>query len=517
MKHKNFAINLICQLSLFVSNIVINFFLTPYILEKLGTEAYGFIGLINNFVSYIGIITIALNSMAGRYIALSYYRGKTEEAEKYYSSVFFANIVLSGIVFLIMIILLCNISKWLHVPNELLLDVNITVVFSCINTIISLIAVVYGVAAFIKNKLYKNALSQAIAAFVKVIVIVIAFIFFEAHIWYYPFSAIVASIVTMVLQIRITALLCPELTISIKKLQWCKVMRIIKSGVWVSVESFNKVLQTGLDLLISNLFINARAVGVLSVSKTIPSVLTQITSTIASVFNPELAKLYAQNKIDDLKNAFLFTIRILSFIMIVPIIGFIVFGKEFYFLWLPERNLEEIKLIQSLSVLTVLPLLVNAYVEGLYFANTLTNKIKGSVLISLVFSVTSIFVEIIFLNYTSFNPLYIIAGTSSAFLVIRYIIVTPLYGAYVLKVPLWTFYPSLIKAIIISMLVFIGFSIIEQISIINSWIDFLICCGISGILGYIFVFLVLFNRREKSKLIDIIKKGGKNAKNRLRK
>ena len=515
MKNKNFIINLLCQLIVFGSNMAINFFLTPYVLEKLGTEAYGFIGLINNFVSYISIITIALNSLAGRYITLSYHKGKIKEAEEYYSSVFFANIVLSIVVFFVMIALTFNISKWLNIPDELLTDVQITIILSSINTIISLIAVVYGIAAFIKNKLYKNSLAQMAGAVVRVCIIVLSFVFFEAHMWYYALAAIGAAIITMLIQVKVTSSLCPEFVVDIKLLHWRKVTQIVKSGIWVSVESFNKILQTGLDLLISNIFVNAGATGLLSVAKTVPNVLTQITSTITSVFNPELARLYAENKIDELKRSFLFTIRALSLIMIVPLVGFIVFGKSFYSLWLPERTLEEINLIQTLSVLTVFPLLINAYVEGLYYANTLTNKIKGSVLISLGFSIMSILTEIVLLNITLINPLYIIAGTSSAFLAIRYIVVTPLYSAYILKMPLLTFYPSLIKAFLVSLVVFAGFRVIEHNVIINSWGSFLVCCGCSGVIGYLLVFLVLLDRQEKRKFIQIMRRRGKNEKNSL--
>lgn len=515
MKNKNFIINLICQIIVFASNMIINFFLTPYILQKLGTEAYGFIGLINNFVSYISIITIALNSMAGRYITLAYHKGKNKEAEEYYSSVFFANVVLSVVVLGAMVVLIFNISSWINVPEFLLFDVRVTIVLSCINTIISLVAVVYGIAAFIKNKLYKNSLSQMVAAIARVIVMLFSFVLFEAHMWYYALAAIVASLITMILQMRITSSLCPDLIVNIEKLHWNKVIQIIKSGVWVSVESFNKVLQTGLDLLISNLFVSVNATGLLSVAKTVPNVLTQITSTIASVFNPELARLYAENNMKELKRSFLFTIRVLSLIMIVPLVGFIIFGKEFYTLWLPDRSNAEIELIQSLSILTVLPLLVNAYVEGLYYANTLANKIKGSVLISLGFSVISVFTEILLLYFTSINPLYIIAGTSSVFLIIRYIIVTPLYSAYVLKLPMLSFYPSLIKALLVSIIVGICFGIVEHNAIINSWKSFFVCCGICGILGYMFVFMALLDHQERLKLIHIVRMRGKNGKNSL--
>ena len=52
--NKQTTINLITSLAAFVINAGISFVLTPYILEKLGNEAYGFIGLAYDFVNYAG-------------------------------------------------------------------------------------------------------------------------------------------------------------------------------------------------------------------------------------------------------------------------------------------------------------------------------------------------------------------------------------------------------------------------------------------------------------------------------
>ena len=77
---KQNSINLITNLLAFVINAGINFFLTPYLLEQLGTESYGFIGLANDFVGYANIFAMALNTMSGRVISVSYNRGEKEKA-----------------------------------------------------------------------------------------------------------------------------------------------------------------------------------------------------------------------------------------------------------------------------------------------------------------------------------------------------------------------------------------------------------------------------------------------------
>lgn len=57
---------------------LISFFITSRIVEKIGGDAYGFMKLSNDFISYASLITIALNSMAYRYVMISQNKGDRE-------------------------------------------------------------------------------------------------------------------------------------------------------------------------------------------------------------------------------------------------------------------------------------------------------------------------------------------------------------------------------------------------------------------------------------------------------
>ena len=48
---KQMYINLIAQTIAYAVNLGISFFLTPYIVNHIGVEANGFVGLANNFIS----------------------------------------------------------------------------------------------------------------------------------------------------------------------------------------------------------------------------------------------------------------------------------------------------------------------------------------------------------------------------------------------------------------------------------------------------------------------------------
>ena len=69
-KNKQLLLNITSSLLTFIVGLGVNFFLTPFIVKHLGVEAYGFVNLSNNIISYAGLITVALNAMASRFIAI---------------------------------------------------------------------------------------------------------------------------------------------------------------------------------------------------------------------------------------------------------------------------------------------------------------------------------------------------------------------------------------------------------------------------------------------------------------
>lgn len=105
-QNKQLAINMLAQVVVFLVQMGINFLLTPFIVKSLGVEAYGFVGLSNNIIGYLQLATVALNSMAGRFITIEYHKGNLEQANKYFSSVFYSNVVISAALAIISIILL---------------------------------------------------------------------------------------------------------------------------------------------------------------------------------------------------------------------------------------------------------------------------------------------------------------------------------------------------------------------------------------------------------------------------
>lgn len=383
-KNKRLMINLISSIIALAVQMGISLVLTPILVEKLGNEAYGFIGLANNFVSYATIITVALNSMASRFITIAIHRNEEKKANEYFSSVFLANIIMSVVILILLILMIANLNSLLDVPSYLEQDVKITFILVFINFIITLLSTVFTVATFVKNRVDLSSIQQTIGNLLKVVAIIILFWLFQPKIYFISIAAIVYTLYVMIANIHLTKKLAPELKIDVKNFKGSAVLELIKSGLWNSLSNLSSILLNGLDLLIANLFIDSVAMGTLSIAKTIPTAVLTLLGTISRVFLPQFTILYSKNKINELVGETKFSIKVLSLIMIVPLAGFIVFGQAFFTLWLPSKTPNEIIQIQILSVLTLLPNLVSSYIYTLYSINTVTNKLKVPVIVTLV-------------------------------------------------------------------------------------------------------------------------------------
>ena len=503
MKNKRLLINLISNILSFVIQLGISFVITPIITEKIGTAAYGFIGLANNFVSYASIFTVIINSMASRFITVELTKNNKEQANKYFSSVLLMDIVMSAIIAISSVVIIIYLQYLIEIPSNLMFDVKLTFALAFVNLIISVMTTVFSIATFAKNRLDLSAIAMIAANIVKAILLVLLFSLFTPKIYYITFTAIVFSLIVIVINYRYTKKITPELEITTKNYDRKSILVIIKSGIWNSINTLGRTLLTGLDLLISNIFLGPEAMGLISISKTIPTAFESLLVTIANIFSPQFIFYYSKHKIRELIKYTNFSIKIIAFIMIVPIAGFIAFGVDFFTLWLPSKTSGEIQLIQVLSILALLPYFISMANYSLFLLDTATNKLKRPVIATLTISILSTVTTIIFLKYTDFG-IYAVAGVSSIYWCIKVFFFNTINAAKNLRVKWYTFYPQYLKNLLAFALILILFMIFKQALIINSWMKLMFFGIIFAICGYILVFMLLFRKEEKQKILGFI-------------
>lgn len=291
---KAILLNIIWAVLAILVKYAINFLTTPYVTNNIGVEAYGFVSLANTFTSYIDLISIALNSFASRYIAIAYHQNDLKKAEQLYSSVIVADCVLSLLVFVPSLFIIRFLEKFLNIPDLLVNDVKILFIVVLIKYLLTVMQTAFNVSTFIKNRLDLSERQKTTSTFIQGAVLLVLCVALAPKVWYVGIAAMVAAAYLLLVNIRNAHRLTPELKYDAKKFSIDSVKELVSSGIWNSINNLGNVLNSGLDLIITNLMLTATAMGQISVAKNLATICYTLVGTIANAFKPLQTRYYAE-------------------------------------------------------------------------------------------------------------------------------------------------------------------------------------------------------------------------------
>lgn len=502
MKNKQLVINMIANIFAFVVNIGINFFFTPYLIRTIGKEAYSFFPLANNFIGYVNIITVALNSMASRFITIKIHENDSEGANRYFNSVLTSNSVLALILTLPSIFFVLFINKILNIPYEILRDVQFLFGFVFLGMILTILTSVFGVATFAKNRLDLSSKRSIESNFIRVISLILMFSLFTPSVSYIGIANLLVISFVLITNIYFTKKLLPDIYINKRYFDFKAVKELLSSGVWNSVNQLSLVLLTGLDLLIANIFVGAAASGEYSIVKTIPNFIQQLVGMLVGVFVPQFTILYAQKKHEELLDNINKSIKFMGLIITIPIAFLIIFGDIFFSLWIPNENASKLFL---LSNLTIIPMIVTGSINTIFNVYSVTNKLKIPALVLLITGFVNTLCVFIIIKETNLGILAI-PLVSFTIGLLRNLIFTPIYAARCLSVKWNTFYKAIMRGCICALTMMFFCYLAKYNLKINSWIKLIITGGVCSLMSLFINLFIVFSSAERKEFIkNVIK------------
>lgn len=427
----------------FVVNLAISFILTPYLIRNVGVEAYGFFPLANSIFSYAQVFTAALGAMASRFVVLHYHNGERTISEEYFSTSFFANLVISCVLGVLFTIAIIYAEVWLNVPDVLISDVHWLFSLILIGVLLGIATDSLAVGTAVHNRVDLNALRVVTANIARAIAILLLFSIFVPSIRLVGVATLVGAIVTALLNIVYRKTFLSEFRIKLKLFSRERLKEIASAGVWNSVNHFGIIIRTQLDIILTNIFFGAAVAGDLGAAKTIPVLVTSLVGTLVAVYVPQFTILYARGDKSALLKEISYSIYIMTSVIAVPIGFVIVNGLDFFSLWLPERDAQ---FLYWLSILSTLQIVVTGSINPLFNIYTVVNKVKVPALVTCLTAVVGTLVIIVALiNGCS---IWTIPIVSLVVVLMRNLLFTPIYAAHCLQLPWTTFYPNIARGII---------------------------------------------------------------------
>lgn len=503
-ENRKTAINLICSVAVLIANLLVSFFLSPYIIRTIGVEANGFVNLAGSFTTYASLIVTALNAMAARFITFAYVERDYKKANIYYNSVFWGNLLIVAISMIASFLFIPNLDLFIDVPGDLLADVQILFSLVFLGFFIQTAAPNWDCGTHIANRLDRIYIPRMVFSVFRWIFLVSVFYVLEPRVWFVSLCSLISTVGLLVVEWNNARTLTPELKIAIKKpiCSWRAIKELVGSGIWNSISCAGNMLLHSVDLLICNVSLGATSMGVLSLSKTIPNILIQLAESLRGAFGPELTILFAKGDKEGVFRVMRRAMKLTAVVLTIPTAGIIVMSDCFYSLWVPTQN------ASMLRILTVLALVNYVFVSGiviLYSVFTLANKVKYNSIAMMICGIVSAVTTLLLIHFTDWD-LYAVAGVSCVVGIIRDLCFTIPVATRFVGLKWYIFYPQVGTSVVCSAVtIAIGIAV-RMIVPADTWVSFFMTCGIIAVLGLGANMIIVLNKDERKYLIDLVKR-----------
>ena len=141
---KRLAINVGMNWAAMAVNMVVPFFLTPFVVRHLGAVGYGVWILAVSTVSYLNLLDLGLRSAVIRFVSKAQAKGSAgEAASAIHAALWFRLIIASGVA-IISLVLAAEVPHLFNIPADLMRAAQITTLLCALGVAVTLVSGVFG-------------------------------------------------------------------------------------------------------------------------------------------------------------------------------------------------------------------------------------------------------------------------------------------------------------------------------------------------------------------------------------
>ena len=485
----------------FVINFMITLILVPYITDLINAEAYGWVKVSKDAVMYCTMLMLAIQDFSTRFIGYSYHRGDFDDANRYYSSVFFGDTALGSLLFIGAMVVVSNLDRIFQVSPELVTDVQLLLVFTMLKFLQSTVLAVFECGPVITNRMYISARFKLVSYLLEAVLLVIFYHFFEPHVYWVGLAILISSLSITVPNFIICRRYTPELRIKPENFSMDAMRRLVGNGIWSSLNTVSNLLNNGLDLLVTNWILAPFRMGQLAVVQSISVIYTSIYSMVSPAFQPMILKCYSHDEHDEMMRWFYLSMKTCSFLCSLLFAGFFALGNAFYHLWIPNQDVD---FLYRLTVIAMIPSISGGIIAPMYYAYTIKVKKMIPFFFSAACGLLNVASMLILLKTTDLE-LYAVTGTTAVYLAGNHLISNALYVCHVLGEPRRVFYGKVARCLMASALMVIVLKLIAWLTAPSGWIALTVCGLLCCAAGAVVYGLTGFDSSERARIAGVLR------------
>lgn len=366
-------------------NTIVGLAYTPYMLRCLGQNEYGLYSLVASVIAYLTILDFGFGNAIVRYTAK--FRAECKNREQW--EMFGMFLIVYSVIGLVA---LCG-GLALYFNVDALFDRTMTIydISQARNMMLLLtlnLAFTFPLSIFGSIiTAYENFVFQRMVNILRIVIstgVLIAVLLMG----YKAVALVVVQTIFNLLTLVLNFWYCRkklEIHIVFGKFDVQFMKEISTYSFWIFLNAIVEKIYWGTGQFVLGAIVGTIAVAVFSVAILLQQMYLQFSAAIANVLLPKITAIVAKgNNFHELSQIFLETGRIQALVLSLILSGFIVFGKQFIFLWAGQGYESSFLITLIFFVSLYIPLIQNTGVTILQARNHLKFRSISYILISLV-------------------------------------------------------------------------------------------------------------------------------------
>ena len=327
------ARNVLLAWAAFAFTVVVNFFLSPFIVHTLGNTEYGVWVLLASLVGYMGLLDLGVRGAVSRYIARHHARVEDEEAGRV-ASAGLAIFSAAGLVALAASVVIALVLEHLFkIPPGTLLVARIVVVLGGLNVAVSLVSGVFGGAVTAMQRFDLDAVVGIGIGALRAVALLAA-LSAGGGLLALALVQLGCTLLQTLVYFVLTARLYPELRYRLRGLDGAELRKIFSFSVYSSLLHFSAALIYSADALVIGAFLPVASVTYFAIASTLTDYTRSIIGAISRTMTPRASALDGLGARQELEQVLLKAGAVSSLVTLPITITFILRGGAFIGLWM---------------------------------------------------------------------------------------------------------------------------------------------------------------------------------------
>lgn len=500
--YKKYSRNLLANWVGYGAGLIAMFFLSPFVVHRLGDTQYGLWSLLISLTGYMGLIELGTRGGLDRFINYHLGRDDTLSVNKIINTglTFFT---LSGLGLLIVAAAIAAAFHLLFqkIPHELLNVARLTVLLVALNLWLSFLGTPFFqiLTAFERFDLV-NAVNLVVLA-VRTTLIVLVLLAGHGIVALALVQAI-ATLLGNIAALLIAKKIFPDLRLSFALANRQQFRQLFTFSLWTFIGNIAMQLLYWTDNIIIATFLGPEMVTYFSIGSMLLIHARNFTNQCSSIFNPQIIKTIARKDWPNLHTLFLQASNLIMAVAILLLVGISVFGHDFITLWMGPLYAQKsynVLLILTISQFPALAILLgSSVIMGL-------NKVRFSAMISFSQALVNLGLSILFVKYFAMG----IDGVAWGTFYPRILFTLFIHYAILrwIGLPVWQFLKNEGFKWLASILAFTAISIlVNKYNCELSWISLTAKIGLTGLLYIPLAWFGLFSKSERNIILNFLEK-----------